>query len=49
MQNGGKALPRISSTGRGQMLITLEPHRTCIFLLTFEYLYILTLSRHWYT
>ena len=26
MQNGDKALPRISPTGRGQMLITLEPH-----------------------
>ena len=26
MQNGDEALPSISSTGRGQMLITLEPH-----------------------
>ena len=26
MQYGDKGLPRISSTGRGQMLISLEPH-----------------------
>ena len=26
MQNGDKALPRISFAGRGQRLITLEPH-----------------------
>ena len=26
MQNGDKALLRISQAGRGQMLITLEPH-----------------------
>ena len=26
MQNGDNVLPRISPTGRGQILITLEPH-----------------------
>ena len=26
MQSGGKALQRVSRTGRGQMVITLEPN-----------------------
>ena len=46
MQNGGMALTRISPTGRGQLLITLEPHGTRIFSSNFAYLYILTLSRY---
>ena len=29
MQNNDRALPRISLAGRGQMLITLEPHGIC--------------------
>ena len=39
-------MPRISPAGRGQMLITLESHG--IFLSNFAYLYILTLTIHWY-
>ena len=46
MQNGDKAFPRISLAGRGQMLITLEPHG--IFRSNIAYLYILALSRDWY-
>ena len=49
MQNGNEALLSISSTGCGQLLkmpITLEPHG--IFRSNFAYLYISTLSGHWY-
>ena len=46
MQNSDKGLPRISLAGRGQMLITLESHG--IFRSNVAYLYILTLSKHWY-
>ena len=44
-----EALLSINPAGRAQvvkMLITLEPHG--IFDSNFAYLYILTLSRHWY-
>ena len=49
MQNVDEASPSISLAGGGQlvkMLITLEPHG--IFCSNFAYLYILTLSGHWY-
>ena len=49
MQNGDKAWPSTSPTGRGQfvkMLLTLEPHG--IFISNFAHLNISTLSNHWY-
>ena len=49
MQNGEEALPSINPGGRDilvKMLIILETHG--IFLSSFAYLYVLTLSRHYY-
>ena len=49
MHNGEEASPSISPAGHGQlvnMLITLEPHG--IFWSNFAYLYISTLSGHWF-
>ena len=49
MQNGNEALLSIVLASRGllvKMLTTLEPHG--IFGSNFAYLFILTLSRHWY-
>ena len=48
IQNGSEASPSISPACLGQLvqIITLEPRG--IFLSNFAYLYILTLSRHWY-
>ena len=48
MQNGYKALLSNSRAGCGQLVkmkITLEPH---VFWSNFTYLYMLTLSGHWY-
>ena len=49
MQNGNEASPSNISAGQDplvKMLIALEPHD--IFWSNFAYLYISTLSRHWY-